>query len=138
MREVVLKCLVVVAVIVLCGHTYAASSLEYRVWRVFPEDGKGFTLVVVSVDQRHFNREDMTALAARLKQEFAGKAKLKIGLLDDPDTARLFVEGKVNYATYEKAERGRYYLDRTACREYIQFSVRRGKARRTIPIKCST
>jgi hypothetical protein len=120
-------------------QTCAATSqaLKYHVWRIYPEDQRGFTVVVVSVDDKHFNRQDMTALAARLKQEFAGQARVKIGLLDDPDTARLFVEGRVNYATYEKAERGRYYLDRTKCYEYIRFSMRRGQPKKTIPIKCS-
>lgn len=111
-------------------------SLDYHVWRVFPEDRRGFTIVVVSVNPRHFNRDDMTALAAQLNREFAERTKLKVGLLDDADTARLFVEGRVNYPTYERAERGRYYLDRTACREYIQFSTQRGKPRETIRFNC--
>ncbi|HEV2707199.1 MAG TPA: hypothetical protein VGV59_14860 [Pyrinomonadaceae bacterium] len=112
------------------------GALDYRVWRVFPEDRRGFTLVVVSVNPKHFNRADMTALAARLKREFAEKAKLKVGLVDDDDTARLFVEGRVNYPTYERAERGRYYLDRNACREHIQFSEQRGRPRKTIRLDC--
>lgn len=119
------------------SSTEDSISLDYRVWRVFPEDRRGFTTVVVSVNPRHFNRDDMTALAAQLNREFADRTKLKVGLLDDADTARLFVEGRANYPTYERAERGRYYLDRSACREYIQFSTQREQPRRTIRLNCS-
>ena len=112
------------------------QSLDYHVWRVFSEDRKGFTTVVVSVNPRHFNRDDMTKLAMQLDREFAEKPKLKVGLLDDDNIARLFATGRAELSTYYTAERGRYYLDRTACREYIQFSTKRGKPRETIRLKC--
>lgn len=111
------------------------QSLEYHVWRVFPQDRRGFTIVVASVNPRHFNREDMIALAMQLNREFADKGKLKVGLLDDDKIARLFATGRAEYSTYELAERGRYYLDRSGCREYIQFSNRRKKPRTKVTIR---
>ena len=115
-----------------------SQPLNYRVWRVFPPTKKNrLAIAVVSVAPQHFNRDDMTALAARLNKEFAQETRLRVGLVDDEDTARLFAAGRVNYPTYEKAERGRYYLDRIKCEEYIQFSTQQGKPRETIRLNCS-
>jgi hypothetical protein len=117
------------------SKTEGNESLGYHVWRVFSKDRRGFTVVVASVDPKRFNREDMTALASQLKKEFGDKQKLKVGLLDDANIARLFATGRAEYSTYETAERGRYYLDRSTCREYIEFSTRRGKPRTKITIR---
>ena len=113
-----------------------SQPLDYHVWRVFSEDQKGFTVVVASVNPKHFNRHDMTALAKELNRKFQEKSKLKVGLLDDENVARLFATGRAEYSTYEASERGRYYLDRTACREYIQFSTQKGKQRQTVRLDC--
>lgn len=117
-----------------------SKSPGYHVWRVFSPDRRGFTVAVVSVDPKRFNREDMSALASQLNQEFADKRKLKVGLLDNENTARLFASGRAEYSTYETAERGRYYLDRTMCQEYIQFSTRRQKpmTKLAIRLNCSS
>ena len=116
--------------------TKLSEPIDYHVWRVFSEDQKGFTVVVVSVNPKHFNRDDMMALAMELNKKFQEKSKLKIGLSDDENVARLFATGRAEYSTYEASERGRYYLDRTACREYIQFSSQRGKPRQTLNLDC--
>jgi len=113
-----------------------SDSLDYHVWRIYPENRRGPTVVVVSVNPKHFNHNDMVALASKFNSLFAGMKRLRVGLLDDADTARLFVEGRVNYPTYERAERGRYYLDRAACKEFIQFSAKRGKPRETVRFNC--
>lgn len=117
------------------AKTENSESLGYHVWRVFSPDRTGFTIVVVSVDPKRFNREDMRVLASQLNQEFADTRKLKAGLLDDENIARLFASGRAEYSTYERAERGRYYLDRTTCQEYIQFSTRRQKRRTKVAIR---
>ena len=116
--------------------TQDSKSLDFHVWQVFTEDRKGFTTAVVSVNPRHFNRAEMIKLAVELSRKFNEIQKLKVGLLDDENIARLFATGRAEYSTYKTAERGRYYVDRTACREYIQFSPQRGKPRETIRIKC--
>ena len=97
------------------------KSLDYKIWQVFSQDMKGFTIVVVSVNPEHFNRQDMTALAAKLNEEFAQKQKLKVGLLDDANRASLFVLGRLELPDFDRAQKGLYYLDRTKCKEYIQF-----------------
>lgn len=113
-----------------------SKPLDYRVWRFpSPADKNRFTIAVASVGSKHFNREDMTALAAQLNKEFTQETRVKVGLVDDENTARLFVRGGANYPTYEKAERGRYYLDRTKCEEYIQFSTQSEKPRNEVTIK---
>lgn len=117
-------------------ETSISPPLDYHVWRVFPEDRKGFTVVVASVNPRHFNRQDMMALARELNRKYQEKAKLKVGLLDDENIARLFASGRAEYSTYETAERGRYYLDRNACREYVQFSTKRGRPRQKVKLDC--
>lgn len=117
------------------AQTENSESPGFHVWRVFSPDRRGFTVVVVSVDPKLFNRKDMSALAGQLNQEFADKRKLKVGLLDDQNIARLFASGRAEYSTYETAERGRYYLDRTTCQEYIQFSTHRQKGRTKVAIR---
>jgi hypothetical protein len=117
-------------------ETKLNQPLEYHIWRVFPEDRKGFTVIVASVNPKHFNRDDMTALAKELNKKFQEKSKLKVGLLDDENVARLFATGRAEYSTYEASERGRYYLDRSVCREYVQFSSERGKPRQTVKLDC--
>jgi len=112
-------------------------SLEYHVWRVFPPGRGGYALAIVSVSPRHFNRADMTALAAQLNREFAQETRLRAVLFDDESIPRNFLAGGVEISTLYERERGRYYLDRTACREYIQFSTRRERPRRTIRLNCS-
>jgi len=114
-----------------------SNSLDYHVWRVYPEDRRGYTVVVVSVNPKHFNRNDMTSLASELNNKFADKKKLRIGLLDDADIARLFAQGRASYPTYERAERGRYYLDRDSCKEYVQFEGKKGRPREALRFKCA-
>ena len=115
-----------------------SKPLDYRVWSVFPkEDLKGFTIVVVSVNPRHFNREDMTALAAKLNAEFAQKQKLKVGLLEDANTARLFATGRLELPDFNRARKGLYYLDRTRRKEYIQFLTGKRPRNVVIRFRCS-
>lgn len=118
-----------------------SESLDYKVWSVSRKvDTKGFKTVVVSVNENHFNSEDMTALAKKLNERFAEERKIKAGFLDDADTARLFTTGKANYGDYQKAERGRYYLDREKCKEYVKFSKAKDKVRKKLIImsKCTS
>jgi hypothetical protein len=103
------------------------NQLDFKVWKVFSPDSKGFTVVILSLNAKHFNHTDMKVLALKLNAEFAQNDKLRVGILDDANSARLFVTGGLEIPEYNKAERGRYYLDRTKCREYIRYSTARGK-----------
>ena|SRR5215470_4099451 len=111
--------------------------LEYKVWRIYPPDRRGFAIAVLSVNPKHFNRGDMAILAHELNSKFGDIRKVKAGLLDNADTARLFVEGLLDYPSFEKAERGRYYLDRDRCNEYIQFSRHKAKPKQTLTFNCN-
>jgi hypothetical protein len=114
------------------------KSLDYKIWQVFSHDTKGFTIVVASVNPEHFNRDDMTALAAKLNEEFAQKQKLKVGLWDDANAARLFVTGRLEIPDFNRAQKGLYYLDRTKCKEYLQFRERDNNSRNeVIRFRCS-
>lgn len=114
------------------------GSVDYKVWNVLPKDTKGFTVVILSVRPELFNRQDMTSLAAKLNEEFGQKQKLKVGLLDDANAARLFVTGRLEIPDYIRAQRGVYYLDRVRCKEYIQFLTGNRKPRNeVIRFKCS-
>jgi hypothetical protein len=124
----------VVLMLILCVLNFVVAQaqnkpLDYQIWKVFSQDTKGFTIVVVSVNPEHFNREDMTALAAKLNAGYAQKQKLRVGLFDDANTARLFATGRLELPDFNRAQKGLYYLDRTKCKEYIQF-LRQGKRQR--------
>jgi hypothetical protein len=143
MRASVIKkiCRAVLMAILCIGNYVVAQpqnkSLDYQIWKVFTQDTKGFT-VVVSVNPEHFNREDMTVLAAILNEEFAQKQKLMIGLLDDANAARLLVTGRLELPDFNRALKGLYYLDRKKCKEYIQFVTENKKPRNeVIRFRCS-
>lgn len=104
-----------------------------RVLRVFPTSKKGeVTPVVVSLDPKHFTRGDLTVLASALKEVFADKTILKVGLVDNANTARAFLEGKIDYPSYLTAERGRYYLNRRTAEETVAFTPLGSKKREVI------
>ena len=113
------------------------KPLDHQIWKVFSPDTKGFTVVVVSINPDHFNRDDMTALAAKLNEEFAQKQKLKVGLLDDANAARLFVTGRLERSDFNRAQKGLYYLDRTKCKESIQFLTGKKPRNEVIRFRCS-
>ena len=110
---------------------------DYHVWKVFPEDQNGFTIIIVSVAPRHFNRGDMIDLAKRLDEGFPDRPKLKAGLLDNESIVKLFSTGQADLTTYYSSERGRYYLDRVACRQYVEFSSERGKPKKIVNLPCA-
>lgn len=113
-----------------------SRELDYRVRRFFfPADKKRFSIILVTANPKHFNREDMTALAAQLNKEFAGEIRLKAAVFDDDNIPRLFVTGGLELPEYEEARRGLYYLDRSKCREHIQFSTRSGRPKNEVTIK---
>ena len=130
--------IVVLGVVALPVAQAQNGSVDYKIWTVFPTDTKGFTVVILSVRPELFNRQDMTSLAAKLNEEFGQKQKLKVGLLDDANAARLFVTGRLEIPDYIRAERGTYYLDRVRCKEYLRFLTGTRKPQNeVIRFKCS-
>lgn len=107
---------------------------DYKVWEPLLVDTEGFAVFYISTSPAHFNRADIVALAAKLSRDFAQYQKLKIGLLDDENTARNIAAGRIEIRNLPLVEKGMYYLDRTRCREYIRFIVG-GKQRRSVVIR---
>jgi hypothetical protein len=113
------------------------KALNYHIWRVFPKDNKGFVAVVISVEPKHFNRNDMLSLATEINKRYTNEAKLKVALLDDAATARNFVNGRAEYPEFERAQKGIYYLNRIKCEEYIWFMTQGKRPKReTMSLKC--
>lgn len=46
-------------------------------------DGLPILLLQISVSSEHFNREEMSALAARLRSDFCGERQMSIAIADD-------------------------------------------------------
>lgn len=116
------------------------KSPEYKVTPFFiPEDQNRFAIIYVTVDPKNFNRQDMNAVASKLNREFGNQTRLKAAVFDDDFIPQLMVKGGVQLSDFYKAQRGLYYLDRIKCREYIQFSTKKGRPRNevTIKFKCS-
>lgn len=112
------------------------NALNYKVTPFFiPADPSRFAIVYVTIDQQHFNRQDMRTLAAQLNQKFEKQARLRVALFDDDRIPQLMVKGGVQLSDFHKAQRGMYYLDRTKCKEYIEFSTRKGMPRNEIAIR---
>lgn len=117
-----------------------SNTPDYKMRRFFtPADKEHFTIILVTLPPKNFNRQDMTALAVHLNREFAQTTKLKAALLDDDNLVQQFVRGGVELPDFDKAQRGLYYLDRTKCKEYIRFFVRKGEPgnETTLRFKCS-
>ena len=115
------------------------DALKYTATPFFlPADKSRFAIIIVSVEPKYFNRKDMIELASKLKNQFPGVVKLKAGILDDDNLAHLVVTGGVELSDFYKAQRGLYYLDRTRCKEYIQFSARKANPKKevTLQFKC--
>lgn len=116
------------------------KSPEYKVTPFFvPEDQTRFAIVYVTVDPKNFNHQDMNSLASKLNRGLGKQRRLKAALFDDNFIPQLMVKGGVQLSDFYKAQRGLYYLDRIKCREYIQFSTKKGRPRNevTIKFKCS-
>jgi hypothetical protein len=113
-----------------------AVSQAYKIARVFSQtDKKGFTLAIVTLDAGRFNDAHMKELACQLNKEFPQVNRLKAGLLDDENAARLFLSGALEMTEFERARRGLCYLDRTNDQEYIQFSPERGRPKQQVKIR---
>jgi|GEM_PF-4845239 len=115
--------------------TKQTKSLEYRVWKVLPAGKGGYVLALVSVDPKHFNREDMFELGTRLNKEFSQENFFKAVLFDDDTIPRNFGSVSIEIPTFNAAQKGLYYIDRKRCKEYIQFYVRKKKRKSSVTIK---
>lgn len=117
-----------------------SKELSYHVRRsILPKHKNQFAVIHVFVDPKHFNRHGMNALAAHLRRALPEQPKLRAVLLDDDNVARNILPLGADYQIFEKAVRGVYQIDRTKCKEFIQFSSKKGRPRNevTMHFKCS-
>lgn len=82
------------------------------------------TVVTVSVDPRHFVRDDMRTLARQLNKDFCHEPRLSVMILDDEMVARNTSPLGGGYGLFKLRWRGTYFIDRTTREEYIEFSTR--------------
>ena len=80
------------------------------------------------MDSKHFNRDDMIALARRLNKDFRREQRVTFVICDEYETAK---DPGVVYDLLRRepppALRGFYEIDRVSGREGISFSTERGK-----------
>ena len=82
----------------------------------------------ISVKPEHFNRDDMTALAKRLSQDFCHENQLAVAICDDYKVAKdtLLITQFLIHGP-NPAMRGGYDLNRTTGKASISFSTVRGR-----------
>ena len=112
-----------------------SDAIEYRVGRraSITENSKTVLLVLVSIEPKHFVREDMLKLAQQLKRDFETEPRVRVDIFDDHSAASVW-DPVHFYELYQAARRGSYYRDVKAGKEYVEFSVARGKRKMKITL----
>jgi hypothetical protein len=86
------------------------------------------TLVIqISLKPNFFNREDLTALAQQLKEDFCKEQSIHVSIFDDAKEAKstALVYGYLSQGGETGALRGFYDLDRATGKEVITFTTKR-------------
>ena len=114
-------------------QTTKSDTIEYRVGRraSITENSKAVLVVLVSIDSKHFVRADMLKLAQQLKQDFEFESRVRVDIFDDYSAASAW-DPVHFYGPFQAAHRGTYYRDVKPVKEYIEFSVARGKRKKRI------
>lgn len=102
---------------------------KYRIGDKYrPESNPSRLIIHISVDPKHFNRDDMIALARKLNKDFPREKQLTAAICDDYKTAK---DPGIIYDLLRRepppALRGFYDIDRVSGKEGIGFSTTRGK-----------
>jgi hypothetical protein len=81
-------------------------------------------LLFISIDLKHLNREDMKALAGKLRCDFPKEKQIQVNIFTNHHSAKTssINPGSKGYAHNMKAFRGGYYLNRETGEEYVSFS----------------
>lgn len=98
-----------------CAATVTMSSmiednqeLKYQVRRFVLQKNKNqFAFLIIYVDPKHFNRDDMIAIAVQLNRNYAQQTKLQAMLLDDDDVSRNIAPGGAEYSIFCKGSQRR-------------------------------
>jgi hypothetical protein len=112
------------------------SASKYRKGCKYrPETNPSRLVLQISVDPKHFSRNDMTALAQRLSRAFPREQLMTIAICDDYETAKdcglLYHMGR---SERSPSLRGFYEIDRASGKEGISFSTARDKPLNEIDI----
>ena len=118
-----------------CPHGNGQNPApKYRMgWRTYSVQGPKILFLAISVDRQHFSRDDMVALAHRLKEDFCKEHRLNVEILDDYKAARSFAP-TTEKEWFQKHWRGTYLLDRFSGMEEISFSSAPDKPKDEIKI----
>jgi hypothetical protein len=93
-------------------------------------------VIVISLDPKHFVKEDMMALAYDLRKLYVSESRYGAIILDD-DEAALHTSPLHRKDEYLRARRAFYFRNRSTGEEYIQFSTERGKPWTEVKINLS-
>jgi hypothetical protein len=109
--------------LVKCKYESKELAPKYRIgWRTYSVAGPKTLLLAISIDTHHFSRDEMVALAHRIKRDFCRERKLDIAILDSYKAARAFAP-TIEKEWFQKHWRGDYFLDRDSGEERITFST---------------
>lgn len=123
-----------------CQHQIEnRGAPKYRIGYQERTKGKPSILVLyISIKPKHFNRDDMIALAKRLNKDFRRELQLNVVICDEYETAK---DPGIIYDLLRRepplALRGFYELDRVSGKEGISFSTERGKPMDEVDIDLS-
>lgn len=128
-----------------CGQKPVKCQKEKRVlwapnyktgWTTYSAKGPKTLFLAISIDPRHFNRDDMIALARRISKDFCHERKLDVEIFDRRDAARkFFPTSEIEW--FHKHWRGTYLLDRDAVSESISFSTAPDKRKDEVKVNLS-
>jgi hypothetical protein len=117
-----------------CTHKSKEHAPRYLIgWSTYSVEGPRTLFLAVSIDARHFSRDEMVALARRIRQDFCHEQRLDVALLENYKAARAFVPTK-EIEWSQKHWRGDYFLDRESGEESISFSTAPGKPRSEVKV----
>jgi hypothetical protein len=121
------------------GKEKVNHAPKYRIGWVAGYSVKGpkALAVAISINPRHFTREEMTALARQLGQDLCNEQRIVVSILDDYQAAKHY--DLSNEKTWPKLRlRGYYELDRDTGKEVIHFSLKRGNPVDEVTINLKT
>jgi hypothetical protein len=114
------------------------NRIKYRVARSERTVVGPSTLVLyVSINSRHFNRDDMVVLASQLNRDLWKEPRVTVLIFSDYRAAKSLVFSIEHPPTYDRdkaALRGGYNVDRVAHTESVSFSPDPSKPRDEIRI----
>lgn len=91
--------------------------------------------VHISIDPKHFNRNEMVALARQLNKDFLRAPRVTVVICDEYETAKYSgVVHDLLMGSPALALRGFYEINRVSGKEGISFSTERGKRLNEIEI----